>query len=86
MPHSYAIPGSRVGTVQGFNEYGGNFEVRKVRTVADLVSPGFTLKVDGVVLQPSDKFPSGQTYEIVEITEIPFVEEDSATDAVDTNG
>ena len=72
--------------MQGFNEYGGTIEVRKVRTVADFVSPGFTLKVDGIVLQPSDKFPTGGTYEVVQMTEVPAEESpEAAADAVATD-
>lgn len=56
--------------MQGFDEFGGSIEVRKVRTVADFCSPGFTLKVDGVVLAPSDRFPTGGTYEVVQVTEV----------------
>jgi hypothetical protein len=32
---------------------------------------GFTLKVDGVVLEPSDKVPTGEVYEVVQCTTTP---------------
>ena len=53
------------------------FPSKLPKLVSDLVGPGFTLKVDGVVLLGTDKIPTGDVYEVVEVV----VEPDPAAEA-----